>query len=110
MIEEDLHISDVATTTLSQDDLEENAELQEFTRYFTLNLSQIHLTGLLKLPCLLDVNCSLVLGRSIGIHWLLPVFLLNMLSDSVGLDLTMLQTLPHKTQVEAQCILNMEVL
>lgn len=39
MMEEDLQISEVATTTLSQDDLEENAELQEFTRYFTLTLS-----------------------------------------------------------------------
>ncbi|KAF2986255.1 hypothetical protein EK904_009784 [Melospiza melodia maxima] len=32
MIEEDLQISDVAITSLSQDDLEENAEFQEFTR------------------------------------------------------------------------------
>lgn len=32
MIEEDLQISDVATTTLLQDDLEENAEFQEFSR------------------------------------------------------------------------------
>ncbi|XP_032918597.1 calmin isoform X1 [Catharus ustulatus] len=32
VIEEDLQISEVATTTLSQDDLEENAEFQEFTR------------------------------------------------------------------------------
>uniref|UniRef100_A0A8C3QIU4 Calmin n=1 Tax=Cyanoderma ruficeps TaxID=181631 RepID=A0A8C3QIU4_9PASS len=32
MIEEDLQISEDATTTLSQDDLEENAEFQEFTR------------------------------------------------------------------------------
>ncbi|XP_063255366.1 calmin isoform X2 [Prinia subflava] len=32
MIEEDLQISEVETTTLSQDDLEENAEFQEFTR------------------------------------------------------------------------------
>ncbi|XP_063016099.1 calmin isoform X2 [Melospiza melodia melodia] len=31
MIEEDLQISDVAITSLSQDDLEENAEFQEFT-------------------------------------------------------------------------------
>lgn len=38
MMEEDLQISEVATTTLSQDDLEENAEFQEFTRYFTLIL------------------------------------------------------------------------
>lgn len=39
MIEEDLQISEVATTTLSQDDLEENAEFQDFTRYFTSTLS-----------------------------------------------------------------------
>lgn len=39
MIEEDLQISEFAITTLSQDDLEENAEIQEFTRYFTLTLS-----------------------------------------------------------------------
>lgn len=35
---EDLQISDVATTIPSQDKLEEMADCQEFTRYFTLTL------------------------------------------------------------------------
>lgn len=92
---EDLQISEVGHTTLLDDELEEIANSQELTRYFTLTLSEMHLTDRNDALLKYVITIEYFLWTSSRSHWLLSVFLLNVSSDlvQVGQDLTLLYKL-----------------